>query len=570
MPMTRGERLLARFWSQLLERAGSYWAGPGARALGEYMTSGRATTGLDELLTGWLRWSAEPVMPDLDAAIEASTQEVPVPAGRRPSRPSGGPAVVLGGYTFEAKWRWAPVEKIAAEVTAITAEQRDQIAGVLQRGMIGELTVDETARELRSVVGLHPRQVAAIARAEERLAARGLTGDALAKRVEALRKRALRYRAWNIARSSYARLLQHEQLEAAEPGAADSAGVDIWLAWMITPDERLCPICSAMSGKEVPYGSEFQLPNGRSVRTPAYSHPQCRCALVVKRRHRSVVMRARLADQALAQRYQDYLAQLPGGEAAAVGAAVDDAVAAVTRAVGLSEGELLEVFRSAAMADVVGSVHWGYREEAARKLADALGLGSSWAAGALRHKWSSVVWEVGRALREWVLSRAPAEPARVADGGLISDRVKRLVASSGIRWEEVRVRKVRARRSSANVVERVVSLGSDADEGVQLHELLHLVEVGGKGDLPRLSARIRDGIITGNRVRPLREVSSAYESHEVGYPALYHEYIGKTYAGETTEVLAMCGSFLMDEAMAGVLLLERQLLAHLVYALGLY
>lgn len=571
MPTSRGERLLVRFWTQLLDRMGLYWAGPGIRPLGEYLASGVATTGLGELLAGWLRWAAEPVVPDLDAAIMASVEEASVPAGRRPRRPSGGPAVIVGDYTFEAKWRWAPVERIAAEVSSITAEQRDQIAAVLQRGMTGELTVDETARELKSVVGLHPRQVAAIARAEAKLAAGGLSGDALAKRVGALRKRALRYRAWNIARSSYARLLQHEQLEAVDIRAAEASGLDVWLAWMTTPDERLCPVCSAMSGKEVPYGSGFQLPDGRTVVTPAYSHPQCRCALVIRHRHRSSVVRARLSDQALNQRYKEYLVQIPSDEAAAVDKAVNDAVRAVTDAVGLGGAELTELLRTVATTDIVGEVHWGFREDAARRMANALGLGSAGTSGVVRHRWYSVARDIGRALREWALSRAPEAPVRMTGGAAISDRVRRLVAASGVEWEKVTVRRVDRARSSASPWEMTVNLGRFGDEGAQLHELLHIVELRGRDGLARLSARIRDTITTGARLRPLQEVSSGYESYEVGYPALYHEYIGKTYHDvEMTEVLSMCGSFLMDDTMAGVLVLERQLLAHLIYALRLY
>ncbi|MEM4167759.1 MAG: hypothetical protein QXW98_04890 [Candidatus Caldarchaeum sp.] len=569
MKTTRGERLFVKFWQQFLERMGAYWTGPGIPMLRDFLSAGMPSMGLDTVISDWMRWTSEPLLADLDEAVSESLNEAPPPGGRGRRPPKPRQAIVRGEYAFEAVWRWAPVEQIAAEVSQITSEQANVIANTLQRGMLGQLTVDETARELRNIVGLHPRQIAAIARAEERLRNRGLDGDKLAKRVDRLRKRALRFRSMNIARSSYARLIQHEQIEAIDASKAYDEGIAVFLIWITTPDERLCPLCSAMNGVEVEYGKDFKLPDGRNVKLPAYSHPQCRCSLVIRHKNRITIMREKLDIAAIEKRYNEYLAQLPPSEAKAVADAVDDAIRTVTEAVGMRESDLIALFRKAATDKVNGSVHWGVPIKTISKLAEALGVSLPKDSVPVL-TWSDLGYKIRLALWEWFVKRAPKTPAQIQDNNFIPERIKRLIANSGVAWENVSVRLVTAPRATADIWQLAVNLRqSEMAEGM-FHELLHIVETSGNPRLVELSERIRDSLITSNRVRSLKQVASSFEDYEIGYPILYHEYMGKKYDYRATEVLSMCGTFFLDDTMTGILILERQLLAHLIYALKLY
>lgn len=47
--------------------------------------------------------------------------------------------------------------------------------------------------------------------------------------------------------------------------------------WIITPDDRLCPICEAIEGQTVPLGEPFVTDDGEVDGPPA--HPRCRCAV---------------------------------------------------------------------------------------------------------------------------------------------------------------------------------------------------------------------------------------------------------------------------------------------------
>ena len=48
--------------------------------------------------------------------------------------------------------------------------------------------------------------------------------------------------------------------------------------WIVTPDDKLCPICEPMDGVQVGLDEDFQLNTGDRVDTPP-AHPRCRCAV---------------------------------------------------------------------------------------------------------------------------------------------------------------------------------------------------------------------------------------------------------------------------------------------------
>lgn len=45
--------------------------------------------------------------------------------------------------------------------------------------------------------------------------------------------------------------------------------------WIVTPDDKLCPICEPLDGKTAPLGGEFETSEGNIDGPPA--HPNCRC-----------------------------------------------------------------------------------------------------------------------------------------------------------------------------------------------------------------------------------------------------------------------------------------------------
>ncbi len=139
----------------------------------------------------------------------------------------------------------------------------------------------DTAKKLKDVVGLTPRQVKQVENFRTLLVSEGVGGAVLKRRISQLSDRLLTQRATNIARTETIRAANAGQqllwMQAVDEGFIDSTARQFWI---ITPDDRLCPICEAIPGrnpKGVPLGQFFDSPIGPIVAPPA--HPQCRCAL---------------------------------------------------------------------------------------------------------------------------------------------------------------------------------------------------------------------------------------------------------------------------------------------------
>ncbi len=200
--------------------------------------------------------------------------------------------------------------KAAELVTSITPEIQETIRLITAYGASGRATVTEQARMIREVVGLPRNWVMAPIRFGDELRAAARTGDigTLSRRLSAVdmtrvrsaiengtadqafinemegiyAERLINLRATTIART--------ESLAAANRGAQESwtqaisAGDlpgDVKQFWIVTPDDRLCPICSQIPGMNpdgVGIGELFDTPEG-PVDAPPAPHPNCRCAL---------------------------------------------------------------------------------------------------------------------------------------------------------------------------------------------------------------------------------------------------------------------------------------------------
>jgi hypothetical protein len=198
-------------------------------------------------------------------------------------------------------------EKAAELVAGVPKETKQIIAEVIARGAERGLTVAQQARAIREVVGLPPnwmdapQALAAELRNGEISAATGRKMSAVLKQqirsasandtmTEAFIKKAtaeysatlVNARAMTIARTETIRAanygLQESWDQAVDQGALPSTSRQFWI---VTPDDRLCPICSAIpdmnpNGREL--GESFMTPEG-PVDAPPAPHPNCRCSI---------------------------------------------------------------------------------------------------------------------------------------------------------------------------------------------------------------------------------------------------------------------------------------------------
>ncbi len=166
------------------------------------------------------------------------------------------------------------------------ATVRNLIAGAFRDG----LPPRQAAKRIREVVGLTRHQAGMVARFRARLEADDVPAEAVDRRTARYAEALLRRRALTIARTETLRAANQGQRalwqQAVADGQLDAAQ---WReVWLVTMDDRLCagicePIPELKENRDVPVGGSFVTGAGDEVDGPP-AHPQCRCAVALKRK----------------------------------------------------------------------------------------------------------------------------------------------------------------------------------------------------------------------------------------------------------------------------------------------
>lgn len=235
----------------------------------------------------WLDGFTVAILATVVAAGRAQMAHLHVEKQRRP--------IGTLGFSFDQinprAVRWA--EDHAADLVVRLSEEtkaaiRRQIVQMFNQGIPPE----KAARLLRERLGLTPRDAQAVENLSRKLeldnAQRLVDGKKLVplERLEAQTERyadhLLAARAEVIVRTESIRASAQGQQElwtqAEEQGYLQKE--DTRRAWLLTPDERLCPICEPMATDEklVTLDQPFVMGDGSLAENPP-AHPQCRCAV---------------------------------------------------------------------------------------------------------------------------------------------------------------------------------------------------------------------------------------------------------------------------------------------------
>jgi hypothetical protein len=168
-------------------------------------------------------------------------------------------------------------------IRELTKETVGGIMDVIRDGYDTGFGALEMERQILSKpgFGLTARQRKSVERYHQTLLEGGVPPDrALAQRGVYERK-VLSFRAETIARTETIRAAEYGRYESWRQ-AADQGLFDVGttrVGWIVTPDDRLCPICrsiKSMNPDGVPFGQEFLAPGNRRLRNPP-AHPRCRC-----------------------------------------------------------------------------------------------------------------------------------------------------------------------------------------------------------------------------------------------------------------------------------------------------
>lgn len=170
-------------------------------------------------------------------------------------------------------------------IANISEETRKGVQRLIVRGIDEGIPPKPLAKLIRNAgIGLTQPQAGALLNYRKGLLKAGAKPERVDLLIDRRGKKMLQYRALVIAR--------HELLSAANAGqsqlwdASVKAGLlpsETKRQWILTPDDRLCPLCSQMRGEIAVTGMDqpWQTPRG-PVLIPQQIHVQCRCAQGLK------------------------------------------------------------------------------------------------------------------------------------------------------------------------------------------------------------------------------------------------------------------------------------------------
>ena len=163
---------------------------------------------------------------------------------------------------------WA-TEHSAALVVGITETTRQAIRDTIAFGLDEGIAPRVTARALKNVIGLIPRDATRVVLESPHLSD---------KQLASLSNRLLRARAINIARTETIAAANEGQRQLWLQARSNGLITNEQRRWIVTPDDRLCEICEPMDGQVTALEGVFETGDGDSVIGPP-AHPSCRCAV---------------------------------------------------------------------------------------------------------------------------------------------------------------------------------------------------------------------------------------------------------------------------------------------------
>lgn len=147
----------------------------------------------------------------------------------------------------------------ATLISAISADTVQAVREILEAGYAAGIGPDAMAKQIQAVVGLLPAHAAAVRRYTQTLVDAGVDPDRISELSDLYTDRLRLWRANMIARTETMQAAHRGQMEGWMQ-AADQRLLDVdraWLEWVVTDDDRLCPLCAPLDGARVRFGEQF-------------------------------------------------------------------------------------------------------------------------------------------------------------------------------------------------------------------------------------------------------------------------------------------------------------------------
>lgn len=177
-------------------------------------------------------------------------------------------------------------------ITNVNLETVNAVRDTVQRGFEQGRGPRVMAEEIQEYIGLNSRQAGAFMKYKTSLEAKGISSGRLEQLTTNYYKRLLKERGLLIARTetinAAAGGYREQLIQAKEQDLLDSSKWEV--EWLVTPDDRLCPLCKQMRGKRRPIDGVYTEGPGAGKKCPTL-HPRCRCAERTIRRKSNIVFK---------------------------------------------------------------------------------------------------------------------------------------------------------------------------------------------------------------------------------------------------------------------------------------
>ena len=215
-------------------------------------------------------------------------------------QPAWEKAIIAAASAIEQKyplWNFDPMgagvlewtAKHSAEfVTNVTTTQIEGLRAVVRRAAVLEdMTVEGLARAIRPMVGLTKQQSEANLKYYETLIKNGMSEKKALDMSVRYAAQQHRYRGYNIARTELAFSYNQGSYEGTKQAQAAGYMGEVVKIWCTADDERRCPTCKELEGKEIAMDEDFDFYTklqGRNdtIRRVPPAHPSCRCGVMYK------------------------------------------------------------------------------------------------------------------------------------------------------------------------------------------------------------------------------------------------------------------------------------------------
>jgi len=194
-----------------------------------------------------------------------------------PRRTKVGGQVQGSGWRFDAKNEMAQAyagRQAARYVTRVSAETKAGLQGIIGKSIREGITARNTAKLIKSSVGLNGPQGAAVNTYYNKMIARGTDPGRAWKLADKYSDKLLKARAKTIARTETMGALNGGALEQARQRRDAGLYLNPMKKWKITADEVTCTVCRPLEGQVRPLEGTFST----GVSAPP-AHPNCRCTL---------------------------------------------------------------------------------------------------------------------------------------------------------------------------------------------------------------------------------------------------------------------------------------------------